>query len=166
MIHVSSTMWRIKNQPSNSTSCSDNALVRLLVLVVGKLYRGLQVSSFSMWGCVLKGWILREVSFEGPTHVWRASKPYIGYPYPCPWVRCYCSWVGMGGHGWVSVLCIPASSSKSESNFSDAGNTLTKSAPGWSQWQWTTFNLYNPTRTWCRWVIHITQFLNTWAQFE
>ena len=42
-------------------------------------------------------------------------------------------WVGMGvmllfmgGHGWASVLCIPASSSKSESNFSDAGNTLTK----------------------------------------
>jgi hypothetical protein len=65
-------------------------------------------------------------------------------------VRCYCSWVGIGGHGcdvivhgwalvgmgmillfmggheWASVLCIPASTSKSESNFSDAGNTLTK----------------------------------------
>ena len=26
MVHVFSTMWRIKNQPSNSTSCSDNAL--------------------------------------------------------------------------------------------------------------------------------------------
>jgi hypothetical protein len=49
-------------------------------------------------------------------------------------------WVGMGAmllfmgghgcdiivHGWTLVLCIPASSSKSESNFSNAGNTLTK----------------------------------------
>jgi len=32
MVHASNTMWRIKNQPSNSTSSSDNAL-RLLVLV-------------------------------------------------------------------------------------------------------------------------------------
>jgi hypothetical protein len=45
--------------------------------------------------------------------------------HPYPWV--------LGGygcdvivHGWASVLCILASSSKSESNFSDAGNTLTK----------------------------------------
>ena len=38
---------------------------------------------------------------------------YIMCPYPCPWV--------LGGHG-----CIPASNSKSESNFSDVGNTLTK----------------------------------------
>ena len=44
----------MKNQPSNSTSCSDNAL-HLLVLVVGILYWGLQVmSSFSSWGCILK----------------------------------------------------------------------------------------------------------------
>ena len=42
MIHISSTMWKIKNQPYNSTSCSDNAL-RLLVLVMGILYWGLQV---------------------------------------------------------------------------------------------------------------------------
>ena len=46
-------------------------------------------------------------------------------------------WVGMGamllfmgGYGWASVLCIPASSSKSESNFSDARNTLTKKRSG------------------------------------
>jgi hypothetical protein len=50
---------------------------------------------------------------------------YIGCPYPCPSV--------LGGHGcdvivhgWASVLCILASNSKSESNFSDAANTLTK----------------------------------------
>ena len=55
MGHVSSTMWGIKYQPSNSTSCSDNTL-RLLVLVVGRLYWGLQVmSSYSIWGCALKG---------------------------------------------------------------------------------------------------------------
>ena len=55
MVHVSSTMSRVKNQPSNSISCSDNAL-RLLVLVEGTLYWGLQVtSSFSIRGCVLKG---------------------------------------------------------------------------------------------------------------
>jgi hypothetical protein len=46
-------------------------------------------------------------------------------------------WVGMGvillfmcGHGWASVLCIRASISKSESNFSDAGNMLTKKRSG------------------------------------
>jgi hypothetical protein len=63
------------------------------------------------------------------------SEPYNGCPYPCPWVSC-----GHGCdtivHGWAwapimsgvarSILCIPASSSKSESNFSDGGNTLTK----------------------------------------
>jgi hypothetical protein len=61
---------------------------------------------------------------------WCAPEPYIGCPYPCPcppmpmgfgwaWVRYYCSWVGIG-------LCIPASGSKSESNFLNARNTLTK----------------------------------------
>jgi hypothetical protein len=45
----------LENQPSNSTSCSDNALC-LLVLVASKLYWGLQVrSSFSIWGCIMKG---------------------------------------------------------------------------------------------------------------
>ena len=65
MVHVSSIMWRIKNQPSNSTSCGDNAL-RLLVLVVAVLYWGLQVtSSFSIWGCVLKGCFVRGVFLKG-----------------------------------------------------------------------------------------------------
>ena len=66
VVHVSSTMWRIKNQPSNSTSCSDNAL-HSLVLVAGILYWGLHVmSSFSSWRCILKGYFEREVYFEGP----------------------------------------------------------------------------------------------------
>ena len=57
VVHVSSTMWRIKNRPSNSTSCSDNALRRLLVLVAGsRLYRGLQVtSSFCNLGLRFEG---------------------------------------------------------------------------------------------------------------
>ena len=71
MLHVSSTMWRIKNQPSNSTSCSDNAL-RLLVLVLGTLNWGLQVmSSFSIWGCILKGYFEREI-------FWRAKSRLKG----------------------------------------------------------------------------------------
>jgi len=57
-------------------------------------------------------------------------------PIPMP-TQTHGLWVGMGamllfisGHGWASVLCIIASSSKSESNFSDAGNTLTKKRSG------------------------------------
>ena len=66
MVHVSSIMWRIKNQPSNFISCSDNA-VRLLVLVASILYWGLQVtSSFSIWGCVFKGCFERGI-------FWRAK---------------------------------------------------------------------------------------------
>ena len=61
MVHVSNIMWRIKNQPSNFISCSDNAL-RLLVLVMVTLYWGLQVtSSFSIWGFVLKGYFERGI---------------------------------------------------------------------------------------------------------
>jgi hypothetical protein len=33
-------------------------------------------------------------------------------------------------HGWASVLCIPASNSKSESNFSDVANMLIKKRSG------------------------------------
>jgi hypothetical protein len=62
---------KIKNQPSNSTSCSDNAL-RLLGLVAGILHWGFQTtSSISIWDCVLKGcfwerYILKgKIAFEG-----------------------------------------------------------------------------------------------------
>jgi hypothetical protein len=72
----SSTMWRIKNQPSHSTSCSDNAL-RFLVLVADTLYWGLQVmSSFLSWVMFGRA-LLREVYIEGPDHVWRALKTSI-----------------------------------------------------------------------------------------
>jgi hypothetical protein len=72
MVHVSSTMSRIKNQPSNSASWDDNALC-LLVLVAGKLYWRLQVTpSFSSWGCVLKGYFERGIIF------WRAESRLKG----------------------------------------------------------------------------------------
>ena len=71
MVHVYGTMWRIKNQPSNPISCSDNAL-RLLVLVTDKLYWGLQViSSFSSWGLCFEGLFWEryiskgQIAFEG-----------------------------------------------------------------------------------------------------
>ena len=67
--------------------------------------------------------ILRATSHQSPTLGAHA------HAHPYPWV--------LGGHGcdiivhgWASVLCIPASNSKSESNFSDAGNTLTKKRSG------------------------------------
>ena len=61
MVHNSNTMWRMNNRPSNSTSGSDNAL-RLLLLVTGKFYWGLQVtSSFSIRGCILKGCFERGI---------------------------------------------------------------------------------------------------------
>ena len=45
MGHASNTMGGINNQPSNSTSCSDNTLRSWLVLVAGGLYWELQVTS-------------------------------------------------------------------------------------------------------------------------
>ena len=72
MVHILSSMWRIKNRPYNSTSCSDDAL-HLLVFVACRLYWGLQVtSSFPIRGCVAF-WrvVLREVYFEGLNHGWR-----------------------------------------------------------------------------------------------
>ena len=68
-LHVCSIMWKFKNQPSISTSCNDNAL-RLLVLVVRKLYWGFQVmSSFSIWGCVFKGCFERGIFWRAKLHL-------------------------------------------------------------------------------------------------
>ena len=55
-------MWRIQNEPCNSTSYSHSAL-RLLIVFAGRFYWGLHqvTSSFSIWGCVLKG----QIAFEG-----------------------------------------------------------------------------------------------------
>ena len=63
MVDVFSTLWRIKNEPSNSTSCSDNVLC-LLVLVACRLYWGLQVMfAFSVLkGCLERGIFWRAKS--------------------------------------------------------------------------------------------------------
>ena len=83
MIHVSSTMWRIKNQPSNSTSCSDNTL-RLLVFVMGKLYWGLQViSSFSICGCVLKGCLERGIFWRAKSRLKGIEDFNLKHCIPC-----------------------------------------------------------------------------------
>ena len=73
VVHVSTTMWRIKNRPSNSTSCSDNTnTLCLLVIVACKLNWGLQVTS-SCWicGCVLDGCFERGI-------FWRAKSRLKG----------------------------------------------------------------------------------------
>jgi hypothetical protein len=64
-------MWGIKNQPSNSTSCNDNAL-RLFVLGVGRLHWGLQVtsSSFSIGVAFERHWRLQSWTLtKGCQHV-------------------------------------------------------------------------------------------------
>ena len=53
-------------------------------------------------------------------------RPMCGHGF---WVAMGVMLLLMGGHGCASVLCIPAPISKSESNFSDARNTLTKKRP-------------------------------------
>jgi hypothetical protein len=74
--------------------------------------------------------------------VYTKALHWVPIPMPTP-THTHGFWVGMGamllfmgGHGcniivnvwawWALVLCILASNSKSESNFSDAGNTLIK----------------------------------------
>jgi hypothetical protein len=63
-------------------------------------------------------------------YIYTTALHWVPIPMPMP-THTHGFWVGMGaillfmGFGWAWVLCIPASSSISESNFSDAGNTLT-----------------------------------------
>ena len=66
--------------------------------------------------------------------LWSRALHWVPIPMPA---HAHGFWVGMGamllfmgGRGWAWVLCILASSSKSESNFSDARNTLTKKHSG------------------------------------
>ena len=85
MVHVSSTMWRIKNQPSNFTSCcSDNALC-LLVLVVGRLYWGLQAtSSFLIWDCVLKDCFERGIFWRAKSRLKGIGEFNLEHWWRCP----------------------------------------------------------------------------------
>ena len=67
MIPLQCEVLRINS--SNSISCSDNVL-RLLVLVTGLLYWGLQgMSSFSIWDCVLKGCFERGIFLRAKSHL-------------------------------------------------------------------------------------------------
>ena len=100
-VHVSSIMWIIKNQPSNSTSCSDNA-IHLLVLVANILYWGLQVTSlFSNWGCVSKGCFgggifwraksnLKGIEDFNLEHWCRCPHLLVGIAIPPVWVAFQC----------------------------------------------------------------------------
>ena len=70
MVHVSSTMWRIKNQASNSTSLYWKCPILLLVLVPGRLYWEFQVTpSFPIWGCVMKGCYERCIFWRAKSHL-------------------------------------------------------------------------------------------------
>jgi hypothetical protein len=78
--------------------------------------------------------LLRTSSYA--SIVYTRALHWVPMPMPMP-THAHGFWVGMGamllfmgGHGRASVLCITASNSKSESNFSDAGNTLTKKGSG------------------------------------
>jgi hypothetical protein len=69
-------MWKIKDQPSNSTSCSDNALC------LSFLWHAIYIEDFKwclhfQFGVALGRAILREVYFEGPNRIWRAMKTSI-----------------------------------------------------------------------------------------
>jgi hypothetical protein len=86
------------------------------------------------WGCLGTG--LGTLSFGLSQFYgygsWLVCRALRWVPIPMP-THTHGFWVGTGGHGcdiivhgWVSDLCIPASNSKSKSNFLDAGNTLTK----------------------------------------
>ena len=62
MVHVSNTMWRIKNQLSNSTSCSDNALQVLWEYYIEDFMWCLHFQfGVAFWRVVLKG----QITFEG-----------------------------------------------------------------------------------------------------
>ena len=77
MIHVSGTMWRIKNQPSRANSCSDSAL-RLSGSCGGQIISSTSSDVFILqFGVAFWRVVLREVYFEGPNRVWRALKTSI-----------------------------------------------------------------------------------------
>jgi hypothetical protein len=105
-------------------------------------------------------------------HVEGRALHWVPMPMPMP-TDAHGFWVGigamllfMGRHGWASVLCIPASSFKLESNFSDAGNTLTKKC---SRLKSATLNDLLFVRS-NQDLVYVGNtyytFLNTWMQFE
>jgi hypothetical protein len=68
---------RIKNQPSNSTSCSDNALQLVGSCggqIISKIARGVFNSNLGM---CFEGLFWERYIFEGPHRTWRALKTSI-----------------------------------------------------------------------------------------
>jgi hypothetical protein len=78
MVHVSSTMWSIKNQPSNSISYSNN-VIRLLVLVVhGHIILRTSSDVFIFYlGLRFEGLFWERYILKGRIGVWRALKTSI-----------------------------------------------------------------------------------------
>jgi hypothetical protein len=103
-------------------------------------------------------------SWRGARHLCipKHGKGYI-YQSPTLGAHTHGFWVGMSGHRICASLH-PAPNWSQTSRMQ--GIRWPRSTPGWSQRQWTTFYLPDPTKIWCRRVTHITQFLNTWALFE
>ena len=76
MVHVSRTMWRIENQPSNFTSCSDNAL-RLLVLVAEIVFTASSEVFVFKSGLRSEGLFWERYILKVPNRVWRVLKTSI-----------------------------------------------------------------------------------------
>ena len=68
MVHVSNIMWRIKNQPSNSISCSDSA-GHLLVVRAYYIEDFKWRLHFPIWGCVAKGCFERGLFWRAKLHL-------------------------------------------------------------------------------------------------
>jgi hypothetical protein len=99
LLHVSITMQKFKNRLSNSTSCSDNAL-RLLVLVMCKIYWGLQVAfSFWIWGCVLKGCFERGMFWRAKSRLKGIEDFNLEHWGQCPGEKIF-------GHNRLEILTV------------------------------------------------------------
>ena len=77
MVHVSSTMWRIKNRPSNSTSCSVTMPYACWFLWQAYYIEDFKWHLHFQFGVVFWKVVLREVYFEGPNCTWRTLKTSI-----------------------------------------------------------------------------------------
>ena len=87
-VYVSNTIWRIKNEPFNSTSCSDNTLrFHIFVWTVLEGQNMLRISSdvfiFNLGLPAFWRVVLRKVCFEGLNPVWKGSQCFEVQPVPC-----------------------------------------------------------------------------------
>ena len=98
VIHITNTVWRIKNQPSNSTSCIDHAL-RMLVLVLVSILRTSSDVFILQFGVafrrvVWERYILKgQIALEGH---WRLQSSTLLITYDT--LRIYFEVQGFGKH--------------------------------------------------------------------